>query len=119
MTALFIFIGVVGGAVSGLMGIGAGLVMAPLLVLLAGFSQKAAQGTTLAMLVLPVAAFSAVAYFRAGYVNVKAALLMAAGFAVAALLTAHYTVKLPEQTVARIFGGFLVVVAAKLLFFTK
>lgn len=115
-TDLFlIIIGATAGALSGLVGVGGGIVMVPALVLLLGFSQKHAQGTTLAMLVLPVGIFAALTYYRAGYVNLKAAGWLAVGFLVAAAISAHYAVKLPEHTMARVFGGVLLVIAAKLL----
>ena len=89
--------------------------MVPALVLLLGFGQKQAQGTTLAMLVLPVGIFAALTYFRAGYVNVRAAAWLTAGFVVGAAISALYAVKVPDHTLARVFGGLLLLVAAKLL----
>jgi len=112
---VLIIIGVAAGVLSGLVGVGGGIVMVPALVLLLGFSQKHAQGTTLAMLVLPVGIFAALTYYRAGYVNLKAAGWLAIGFLVGAAISAHYAVKLPEHTMARVFGGVLLAIAAKLL----
>jgi uncharacterized protein len=114
---LLILIGIAAGALSGLVGVGGGIVIVPALVLLLGFSQKHAQGTTLAMLVLPVGIFAALTYFRAGYVNLRAAGWLAVGFLAGAAISASYAVKLPEHSMARIFGGVLLVIAAKLLVF--
>ncbi|HSX33550.1 MAG TPA: sulfite exporter TauE/SafE family protein [Candidatus Saccharimonadales bacterium] len=116
---LLILIGIAGGAVSGFVGLGGGIVIVPLLVLLLSYNEKLAQGTTLAMLSLPVAAFAAVTYLRAGYVNLKAALIMAIGFLVGSLVSAHFAVKLPTHTIARVFGGVLLVAAVKLLWFGR
>lgn len=110
-----IAIGALAGVLSGLVGVGGGIVMVPALVLLLGFGQKHAQGTTLAMLMLPVGLFAVIHYYRAGYVNVKAALWLALGFAVGAAISAAYAVKLPDHTIARIFGALLLALAAKLL----
>ena len=118
-TILLVLIGLVAGAFSGLVGVGGGIIIVPALVLLLGFSQKNAQGTTLMMLALPVGALAAATYFKAGYVHVKAALLLALGFIVGAAVSAHFAVKLPEHTMTRVFGGVLLVVAAKLLLFGK
>ena len=114
-TILLLIIGIVAGALSGLLGIGGGIVMVPALVLLLHYSQKQAQGTTLVLLVLPVGIFAALTYFRAGFVNLRATGLLAIGFLVGAAVSALFAVKLPEQALARIFGGVLLVVAAKLL----
>jgi uncharacterized membrane protein YfcA len=114
---VLILIGAVAGVLSGLVGVGGGIVMVPAMVFLLGFSQKHAQGTTLAMLAVPVGIFAVVTYYRAGYVNVKAALWLGLGFLVGAALSSHYAVRLPDHTVARVFGGVLLLIAAKLLIF--
>lgn len=114
---VLIVIGIAAGALSGIVGVGGGIIIVPALVLLLGFSQKHAQGTTLAMLVMPVGVFAAVTYFKHGYVNLRAALWIALGFLVGAAISSHFAVKLPENAIARIFGGLLLVVAAKLLIF--
>jgi uncharacterized membrane protein YfcA len=116
---VLILIGVVAGVLSGLVGVGGGIVMVPALVLLLGFTQKHAQGTTLAMLAVPVGIFAVITYYRAGYVNVKAALWLGLGFLVGAAISSHYAVRMPEQTMARLFGGVLLVIAAKLLLFGR
>ncbi len=115
MDLVLIAIGITAGALSGLVGVGGGIIIVPSLVLLAGFSQKHAQGTTLAMLCMPVALLAALTYYRAGYVNLKAALWIGAGFLIGAFVGSHYAIKMPEHTVTRVFGGVLLVVAAKLL----
>ena len=110
-----IAIGAVAGVLSGMVGVGGGIIMVPALVLLLGFSQKHAQGTTLAMLVLPVGIFAVLTYFRHGYVNVRAAGWLAMGFMVGAAISALYAVRLPEHTLSRVFGAVLLLIAAKLL----
>ena len=60
----FILLGLIAGAVSGLVGIGGGIIIVPALVLLFGFSQKLAQGTTLALLVPPIGIFAALTYYK-------------------------------------------------------
>jgi uncharacterized membrane protein YfcA len=73
----------------------------------------------LMMLALPVGALAAITYFKAGFGNFRAALWIAGGFVLGAALSAHFAVKLPEHAVARIFGGVLLLVAAKLLIFGR
>ena len=119
MEGLLIIAGLVAGGLSGLVGVGGGVILVPILVLLFGFSQKAAQGTTLAMLMLPVGVFATIYYYRAGYVNIKDALWLAAGFLVGSFAGSHLAVRLPEHTLGRVFGGLLMAISIKLLFFTK
>jgi len=119
LDVLLIAAGLAAGGLSGLVGVGGGVVLVPMLVLLFGFTQKSAQGTTLAMLTLPVGILAAFTYYRAGHVNLKASLWIATGFIVGSFLGSHWAVRLPDHTVSRIFGGVLLAVAVKLLFFTK
>jgi len=70
-------IGLAGGILSGLFGIGGGLVIVPGLIILAGFTAAKAAGTSLAALLLPVGLFGALEYYRAGQVDVRAAVIIA------------------------------------------
>ena len=68
---IYIIIGLIGGFMSGFMGIGGGLVMVPLMVFLAKFTQHLAQGASLAVLSLPVVIFGAYQYYTHGNVDIK------------------------------------------------
>jgi uncharacterized membrane protein YfcA len=116
---LLIIIGIAAGVLSGLVGVGGGMIIVPALVMLLGFAQKTAQGTTLAMLLLPVGIFAAAIYYRAGLVNVRAAGWLAAGFVVGAFLGARYALHIPGATLSRLFGAILVGVGLKLLLLGK
>ena len=77
---------------SGFMGIGGGLVMVPLLVILSKFTQHMAQGTSLAVLTLPVVVFGAYQYYQEGNINMNAAITIAIFFCIGIFLgskTAH------------------------------
>jgi uncharacterized protein len=116
---LFILLGLVAGAVSGLVGIGGGIIIVPALVLLFGFSQKMAQGTTLALLVPPIGIFAALAYYKDGYVNLRAAGLIVIGFLIGSFLGARYVTRLSNVTITRIFAVFLIAVAIRMLISAK
>ena len=75
-----IVIGLIGGALSGLTGLGGGFIMVPLLVYLFGMSQHAAQGTSLAVLLPPLGLLAFLQYYRNGHVDVQIAILVALGF---------------------------------------
>lgn len=116
---LLILLGVVAGILSGLVGIGGGIIIVSALVLLFGFSQKVAQGTTLALLVPPTGILAAMTYYRQGLVNLHAAALIAVGFVVGGLVGARYALHLSDATVTRIFAIFLLVIAIKMLIGAK
>lgn len=113
--AILIAIGLVTGLVSGLVGIGGGIIIAPALVILLGFSQKMAQGTTLALLVPPIGILAALAYYKQGYVNIYAAIFIIIGFVIGSLIGAKYLTGLSNEIVTRVFAVFLIAVAVKLL----
>jgi len=109
MTYLLIgLIGLAGGILSGLFGIGGGLVIVPGLVLLAGFSLTAAAGTSLAALLLPVGALGALEYWRTGQVDLPAAALVALGLLLGAYAGARLGLSLPPELMQRAFGILLV-----------
>ena len=71
----YLFLGLVAGVMSGLIGIGGGIVIVPVLVFLFGFSQHQAQGTTLAMMVPPIGILAAWTYFKQGCVDLGGRLM--------------------------------------------
>lgn len=82
---LLLVFGVVVGILSGLLGIGGGVVLVPGLILLFGFSQAEAQGTSLAVLIPPIGIFAALVYYQHGYVRLPVVSLIAVGFMFGAL----------------------------------
>ena len=112
-------IGVFAGFLSSLVGIGGGVVIVPALVLLFGLDQKMAQGTSLAMLSLPVAFIGAFNYYKAGFVNWKIALLLAVTFVVGGYFGSKIAVDLQAGIIKKVFAVFMIVIAIKYLFFDK
>jgi uncharacterized membrane protein YfcA len=108
----FLLIGAFTGAIAGMFGIGGGVFVIPAMVYLFGFSQKAATGTSLAMLLPPIGLLAFLEFYRSGYVNVAAAILLIAGFVAGSWLSAGYTVALPDLLLKRLFGGMLIVMGA-------
>ncbi len=114
---LIAVIGLVGGVLSGLFGIGGGLVIVPGLIILAGFTTAKAAGTSLAALLLPVGLFGALEYYRAGQVDVRAAAIIAVGLLLGAYLGARVGTSLDPVIAQRAFGIFLLIVGARLTLF--
>lgn len=118
MLTVTIVIGLAAGFASGLVGIGGGVIMVPAMVILLGYTQHQAQGTSLAILVPPVGLLAAYSYFKDGYVDIKVALLIAAGFVIGSLLGAKVSLGIPEVMLRRIFAAFLALISVK-MFLTK
>jgi uncharacterized membrane protein YfcA len=111
-------IGLLAGVLSGLFGIGGGIVIVPLLVLLVGLTTTQAAGTSLAALLLPVGALGALEYWRAGFVDLGFAAILAVGLLVGAYMGARLGISLPVETVQRAFGVLLVIVGIRFIFFS-
>jgi uncharacterized membrane protein YfcA len=110
-----LWIGAVGGALAGLLGIGGGIVMIPLLVAAMHLDQREAQAVSLAVMLPPVGLPGVLAYARAqGSLPWAVMVLVAAGFAVGALLGARVAVGARTVTLSRAFALFLVAVAVRL-----
>lgn len=107
-------IGLAGGVLSGLFGIGGGLVIVPALILLLGMSAKHAAGTSLAALLLPVGIFGALEYWRADYVDIRVAAVLALGILIGAFIGARVAIGLPNELIQRAFGVLLVLVGVRL-----
>jgi uncharacterized protein len=112
---LLLSIGLAAGVLSGLLGIGGGIIVVPALVLLCGFSQHLAQGTTLAMMVPPIGLLAAWAYYSKGYVDLKVAGLMCIGFFIGGLFGAKFATAIPEAMLSRIFGVVFLVISLKMI----
>lgn len=111
-----IFIGSIGGIASGILGIGGGTILVPLLIGFLGVNQHQAQGTTLAMLCLPAGLAAAYHYQQKGFVDWRMALLLFAGFVVGSYLGGKVAVDLPVRTLQKVFGVTLMVLGGKMLF---
>jgi hypothetical protein len=107
-------IGLLAGTFGGLVGLGGGVVMIPLMVGVAGLVQKQAHGTSLVAVVV-TGLVGAATYSARGQVDLVAALLLAATATLTARLGARYAHLLPEWKLKRAFGAFLLVVAVLLL----
>lgn len=111
-----ILAGLAAGIMSGLLGIGGGTIVIPVLIFIYGMSQHLAQGTTLAMLVPPIGLLAAWYYWRNGNVDIKMAAFLCLGFFVGGLIGAYFANILPDVGLRKIFGIFLLIIALRLIF---
>ena len=89
-------IGIVGGVLSGFLGLGGAVIIIPALVFILGYSQQMAQGTTLLMLVMPVGSLAAYQYYKAGNADIKTSLILGAAFFLSAFVIAKYVTHIPQ-----------------------
>ena len=115
---MLIGIGLLAGTLSAALGVGGGVVYVPALVTLVGLEQIVAQGTSLAV-ILPTALFGSALHARAGRVDWKVALTAGAGAVLGALVGAEIALGLSDLTRRRLFAGFLLLVAARMLSRTR
>lgn len=110
-----IILGILAGGLAGAFGVGGAILIIPALVYVFGFSQRTAQGTSLALLLPPIGAFAAYNYYKVGAVDFKAALYIILGFIIGSLVSSHYVANLDSALLTRLFGAFLLIVALKML----
>jgi uncharacterized protein len=115
---LLILVGLVTGALGGMLGLGGGLILIPAMIYIFGFSQHQAVGTSLAVMLPPIGMFAAYNYYKADQVNVKYALVLALAFMVASYFSSRWALKIPENTLKKVFSVFLLLVALR-MFFSK
>lgn len=112
---ILLIIGLAAGLVSGVLGIGGGIIIIPMLVGFLGYTQKDAQGTSLGLLLLPIGILAVMNYYKAGHVNLKAVGIMVVTFVIGSYLSSLYAVNLPEGILKKVFAIFLILYALKLL----
>ncbi len=111
-----ILIGLLAGFFSGTLGIGGSVVMIPLMILWLNFSQHEAQGTSLAVLAVPVTLLAAYNYYQEGHVNWKYAAIIAVTFIIGGYLGSKLAISINQVLLKKIFGGVLLLVALKIIF---
>jgi uncharacterized membrane protein YfcA len=116
---VIMIIGLLAGVLSGLVGVGGGIIIVPALVFLLGFSQHQAQGTSLGLLLLPVGILAVFNYYKQGYIDIKVVLIMSVAFVVGGWLGSKLSLSISEQLLKKVFAIILIVVAAKILLFDK
>jgi uncharacterized membrane protein YfcA len=113
---IFIVIGLVAGVVSGMFGVGGGLIIVPALVLFAGFTQHRATGTSLAVLLPPIGIAAMFEYYRHGNVSLRAALIIAAALLLGAWVGAFYANKISGPHLRLSFGIFMSIMGVYMIY---
>ena len=113
---LFILIGIVAGILSGMFGIGGGIIIVPALIYLCGFTQLKAQGTSLAVLLPPVGIFAFIEYYRKGQVNVQAGALIVIFVVIGSVFGAKLAQNLSIEVLRKSFGILMLLISIKMIF---
>ncbi|MGB4937054.1 MAG: sulfite exporter TauE/SafE family protein [Ferruginibacter sp.] len=112
-------IGICAGILSGLVGVGGGIVIVPALVFFLAFSQKMAQGTSLGILLLPVGILGVIQYYKQGYIDMRVVVIISLAFLIGSYFGSKIALSLPQDTVKKIFAVLMMIIAVKMLFFDK
>jgi len=112
---LLIMIGLIAGTMSGLVGIGGGVIIVPCLVLILGFTQHEAQGTSLGLLLLPVGILAVINYYNKGFIDLRVVGIMCLAFVAGGWIGSKIALSLSQETVKKIFAVVLFYTAFKML----
>ena len=113
---ILIVIGLLAGILSGLVGVGGGILMIPLLIMFLGLNQHQAQGTALFAMLPPIGILAAMNYYKEGFVKWEYSAVIALTFVVGGYFGSKLAISLPEQTVRKVFGVIMLIGAIKLIF---
>lgn len=116
---ILLLVGAAAGILSGLVGIGGGIIIVPALIFFLGFSQKMAQGTSLGILLLPIGILAVLQFYKAGYVDLKTVWLVSIGFIAGGYFGSKIALSLSQEAVKKIFAIVLLLIAFKMLFLDK
>lgn len=112
---LLLATGFAAGMLSGLVGVGGGIIIVPALVFFLGFSQHEAQGTSLGLLLLPVGILAVLNYYNKGFIDIKVVAIMAVAFVIGGWAGSKLAVQLSQETVKKIFAIVLLYTAFRML----
>ena len=112
-------IGIAAGTLAGLVGVGGGVIIIPALVYFLGFTQKEAQGTSLGILLLPVGILAVINYYKQGFIDIKVVLIISLAFIVGGFFGSKLALSISQDTLRKVFGTLLLILAVKMLFIDK
>jgi uncharacterized membrane protein YfcA len=114
---ILLSVGLVAGYLSGLVGIGGGIVIVPVLVYALSFTQQLAQGTTLFMFMFPIGILGVMQYYKTSNVDWKSAAIIAIPFVLGSFLGSKTALNIDQGLLKKIFGGIIVLLGFKMIFF--
>jgi len=106
-----LILGIVAGVMSGLFGIGGGIIMVPSLIAFFGMGMLNANATSLAAMLLPVGILGVITFYKAGYINVRNALWISLGLISGSFFGAELAVSVDVKVLSKLYAAFLLYVA--------
>ena len=116
---LLLVVGLAAGMLSGLVGLGGGVIIIPSLIYLLHFSQQQAQGTSLGILLLPVGILAVINYYKQGYIDIRVVLIISVAFILGGWVGSKIALSVSQEALKKIFGSVLLLLAIKMLFLDK
>ena len=113
--SLLIVVGLAAGILSGLVGVGGGIIIVPALVFFLGFTQLQAQGTSLGLLLLPVGIFAVINYYKAGHIDLKVVGIMSLAFVAGGYIGSKLALRIDQEIIKKIFAILLFYTAFKMM----
>lgn len=107
----FLILGIATGVLSGLFGIGGGIIMVPSLIMIFGMNILDANAASLTSMLLPVGILGVISYYKAGMINVKDSLLIAAGLFAGSFLGGELAVNISQVFLTKLYAGILLYIA--------
>jgi uncharacterized membrane protein YfcA len=107
----YLLLGLAAGVLSGLFGIGGGIVMVPSLIVLFGMDILDANATSLAAMLLPVGVFGVIAYYKAGLINVRESLWIALGLFLGSFVGGEFAINISEGLLSKLYAAILLYIA--------
>lgn len=112
---ILLIIGLAAGALSGVAGVGGGVIVIPALIFALGMSQFEAQGTSLAMMIPPIGIMAAYNYYQEGFINWKYALVLAIFFVIGSYFGSKLALGTSQVMVKKGFAIFIIIIGIKML----
>ena len=112
---ILLIIGIVAGFLSGLIGIGGGIVIVPMLVYMMQMNQKTAQGTTLFMFLFPIGALGVYNYYKAGHVDLRTAAIIAVTFVIGSYFGSKTAIAFDTKVMRQIFAVAIILIGIRML----
>jgi len=119
VVVILILIGLASGMLSGLVGVGGGIIIVPSLIYFLDFSQKQAQGTSLGILLLPIGILGVIQYYKQGEIDLKVVVIVSLAFLIGNFFGSKFAISLSDAVLKKTFAILMVLIAVKMLFFDK
>lgn len=114
--SILLFIGICAGFLSGMVGIGGGIVIVPMLVYFLGFDQHTAQGTTLFMFLFPIGILGVMNYYNKGNVDMKIAAVICITFILGSYFGSKLALSIDKTSITKVFGVIFLIISLKMIF---